>query len=98
MPTVHVALEEGFEDDEVEVRVADQLVRRAGVTTLTVIGLADQVDVPVPEGRWRVAVRLPGRGVSTEVPVTVDGDVLVRVSVTPGGLAAEQVTGTYGWA
>lgn len=98
MPTVHVALEGGFEDDVVEVSVADQVVRRTGVVTLTAIGLADQVDVDVPEGRWRLAVRLPGRDLSTELRVDVDEDVLVRVSVTPGGLTAELTTGSYGWA
>lgn len=98
MPVVHVALEGGFEGDEVEVRVADRVVRRSGVTTLTVIGLAEQVDVDVPAGPCTVTVTLPERGLSTAVDVTAGADVLVRVSRTTDGLTAEPTVEPYGWA
>lgn len=91
MPIVQVALAEGFEGDAVEVRVGDEVVQREGVRTLTVIGLAELVDVRVPHGRSVLRVSMPGRGMATELPVDVDDDVNVRVDAGAGGLTAQQV-------
>lgn len=91
MPIVHVALEEGFEGDAVEVRIGDQVVQRDDVRTRTVIGLAELVDVSVPQGRCLLQVSLPGRGFATELPVDVGTDARVRVNAGADGLTAVQV-------
>ncbi len=72
MGSLHVALLDGFEDDTVEVLVADQVViRRSGVTTLTQISRADEFDVDLGEATTLV-VRLPERGLQTTVDLPGD--------------------------
>ena len=92
MPGVSIALEEGFEDDEVEVQVGDQVIVREHVQTRSVVGLAELVDVLAPAGRWAVQVRLPGRDLHAELPILIqDDDVHVRVQAVDSRLTAEVV-------
>ena len=66
---LHIALQDGFDDDTVEVRIDGRTVyRRVGVTTLTQISRADAFDVEV-DGPANVEISLPGRNVSTVVSV-----------------------------
>lgn len=98
MPTVHVALEDGFERDEVELQAGDVVVRREGVTTLTVIGLAEQVDLDAPAGA-PLEVRLPRREVSTSLTLPSGvPQVSVGVSVRAGVLSAQVRQDGHGWA
>ena len=95
MGSLHVALLDGFEDDTVEVLVADQVVaRRSGVTTMTQISRADEFDVQL-EGATTLVVRLPERGLqatvdlggvgsATNLGVAVTGDAIqTRISAEP---------------
>lgn len=92
MPVVSIALEEGFEDDAVEVQVGDQVVVRHHVRTRTTVGFAELVDVTAPAGRCAVQVRLPGRHLRTELPISIqDDDVHVRVQAVDSRLTAELV-------
>jgi hypothetical protein len=96
---LHVALQDGFDNDTVEVRVNGQTVyERDGVTTLTQISLADAFDVDI-DGPVDLEITLPERHVSTVVPlperpggayvgVSLSGDALVhRLSEEPFGFA-----------
>ncbi len=92
MPVMSVALENGFEGDAVEIRVGEQVVRRPDVRTRTVVGFAEVVDIPVPDGDWPVQIRLPERHLRTDLNVAVaDADVHVRVIVAGQSLTAEIV-------
>ncbi len=99
MGSLHVALQDGFDNDKVEVRIDGRTVyERDGVTTLTQISLADAFDVDV-DGPVDLEISLPSRHVSTVVPVparldgayigvSVSGDSLVhRLSEEPFGYA-----------
>ncbi len=99
MGNLHVALQDGFDNDTVEVRVNGQTVyERDGVTTMTQISLADAFDVDI-DGPVDLEISLPGRHVSTVVPlpeqpggaylgVSLSGDALVhRLSAEPFGYA-----------
>ena len=99
MGNLHVALQDGFENDTVEVRVNGRKVyERDGVTTMTQISLADAFDVDI-DGPVDLEITLPGRHVSTMVPlpaqpggayisVSVSGDALVhRLTEEPLGYA-----------
>lgn len=92
MPVVSIALEEGFEGDAVEVRVGEQVVVRDHVQTRTMVGYAELVDVTAPAGRCAVQVRVPGRHLRTELPISIqDDDVHVRVQAVGSRLTAEVV-------
>ena len=92
MPVVSIALEEGFEDDAVEVQVGDQVVVRDHVQTRTVVGFAELVDVLAPAGRCAVQIRMPGRHLRIELPISVQqDDVHVRVQAVDSRLTAEVV-------
>lgn len=99
MGNLHVALQDGFDNDKVEVRIGGQTVyERDGVTTMTQISLADAFDVDI-DGPVDLEITLPARHVSAVVPVperpggaylgvSVAGDALVhRLSEEPFGYA-----------
>jgi len=79
---LHVALQDGFDDDTVEVRIDGRTIyRRDGVTTLTQISRADALDVEV-DGQVNVEISLPRRNVSSIVTVPErPGGVYLGISV-----------------
>jgi len=90
---VHVDLREGFENDEVVIRLGEtEVFRKSGVTTLPQIGRADAVDAPVASVPVTVHVELPKRGLSrsfTVAPgmhlgISIEGEDLTHeISSTP---------------
>ena len=57
---LHVALQEGFEDDTVVLRIADEEVyRRDSLATRMQIGLADSFELTVEEDEAELEVSLP---------------------------------------
>lgn len=92
--TLHVALEEGFVDDEVVVRVDDDEVLSERVRTRMQLGLAETVDVDVDRPACRLTVDVPGRGATTELEVETADDVWVGVSLTAHGGLESRVSAT----
>lgn len=87
--SIRVDLREGFEDDEVVIRVGEEEVyRKEGVTTLPQIGRADGVDAPVGQGPVTVRVELPKRGLSGSFSVPAPG-LHLGISVEGGELTHE---------
>lgn len=88
-PSARLDLREGFEDDEVVVRIdGEEVYRKSGVTTLPQIGRADGVDVPVGDGPVTVEVDLPQRGVSGAFSVEAAG-MHIGISVSGAGIDHE---------
>jgi hypothetical protein len=86
---LHVALHDGFYDDSVEILVDGQVVySQRGVTTLTQISRADEVEVEVePDAPCTLEVRLPERGIATTVPMPERAEsVHVAVSLVDDAL------------
>ncbi|HEV7573582.1 MAG TPA: hypothetical protein VGQ21_18965 [Thermoanaerobaculia bacterium] len=89
MATLRVDFQDGFEDDEVVVTVdGDERVRRAGLTTKRVIGLAGKETIDVEQGRRSVLVSVPSRGFGTQIHVNVDEAAYLGVSIMAGGIVA----------
>jgi hypothetical protein len=87
--TLTIALEDGFVDDHVIVRVDGTVVLdEEHVRTRTQTGLAQLVEVPAATADGRVEVTLPGRALSTTVDVDPRQAPNVRVSVRGGELVA----------
>jgi len=79
---LHVALQEGFDNDNVLMRLNDKpIYESARVTTDLRISRADAVEVPLSEGRLRLSVSLPDRDLSGSVVIQSKNTVHVGVSV-----------------
>ena len=88
MATLRVDFQDGFENDEVVVSVDGvERVRRAGVTTKRVIGLAGHETIEVEPGKRTVLVSVPSRGFETHIHVTVEEVAYLGVSIMGGGIA-----------
>lgn len=88
MPVLRVDFQEGFDGDEVVVRVDGREVRRDRVTTSESVGYAGSVEVEVDEGTTAdVTVDVPTRGLAGRAAATVDGDVFVGATISGGRLA-----------
>ena len=82
---LHIALQEGFFDDTVVVRVNGDEVYRAGeVKTDFRIGLADSWEAPQPEGPISIEVELPEKQIPGSVDVQFVGSAWVGVSIEDG--------------
>ena len=82
MTTVALVLEEGFDGDEVAVRVGDDVVfSSTEVTTRPQIGVAQRVTVDVPAGEVVLSVEVASRGVAADVPVVVRDGTHVGISI-----------------
>lgn len=84
---LHVALQDGFDDEPVAVLVNDEEVyRRADVKTDYRISLADSFEIPLPASPFVVTVRLPARSLTDSVTVEADATIYVGVSCRDGAL------------
>lgn len=85
MATVHVALQEGFDNDTVIIRINGQDVfHKSGVKTRLQIGYADSVEVPVQEDRANIEVRLPQKQLVKTTALAVAAKIYVGVSIRGG--------------
>ena len=88
MAVLHIALEEGFSDDEVTVAVDDaEVLRRAGLSTRMQLGLAEATDATVEPGRHVVSVSV--RGISQAIEVEVEHELFLGISLSRSGDAIE---------
>ncbi|MFI7642162.1 hypothetical protein [Nonomuraea sp. NPDC049400] len=88
MASVRIDFTEGFDDDEIILRVADEVVfHKRDVTTMPLIGLADSVELALPGERLEAEVELPGRGTRTRLDVHVGGRRQIAVSVDGSALS-----------
>jgi len=88
MRTVQVDLQDGFQDDEVVVRLeGEEVARLAGVTTNLVISRAASAVIQAPEGPCALEVELPSRGLRASVSLDAHA-AFVMVNATEGHLEA----------
>jgi hypothetical protein len=98
MAALHVDLQEGFERDRVVVSVnGAEVASRPEVTTRNQIGLADAIQIDVPEGAARVTVQVPTRGLADSVDVDVAGETYVGVSIEDHRLRLRQQRQAFGY-
>lgn len=85
---IHVALEDGFDDDTVVLRVdGEEAFRRDGVTTRTQISRAADAELDVPERGATLEVDVATRGVRETIELDPAVRPVVAVSLRDGGLA-----------
>ena len=87
MTLLHIAFQEGFQDDTVQVRVdGREVTQMEHVTTRTQIGLADSFEMDVQEGMMEVEVLVPSKALSKRITLPVSNAVYLGVSVDDRGL------------
>lgn len=82
MAKLGIDLQEGFEGDEVIVKVnGADLLHQTGVRTKGVLGLADSAEVDVADGPLNVEICVANRGITRNVSVDGKGDHYLGVSL-----------------
>ena len=85
MALLHIALQEGFEDETVVIRVAGKdAFRKDNVRTKLQIGLADSFDTNVEEGPVSIEIEVPSKGLSRSIELQVPNTVYLGVSIIAG--------------
>jgi hypothetical protein len=83
---IHIALQEGFNDDDVIVRINGQeAYRRSGVTTRYQISYADSVEVDIEAGPAEIEVEVPSRATSVSQRLDAQHEVYLAVSLDRQG-------------
>ena len=99
MPGLRVDLQDGFDGDEVVVRVAGKEVYRDDdVRTLTVIGRAATFTADVPAGTVAVDIELPRRGLEHRVVLDAAETPNLGVSVSGTMLKHRVASEPFGYA
>jgi hypothetical protein len=86
MQQLQIALEDGFRDDLVVVRVDGLEERFEDVTTSPLLGLADSRDIEVPDGAAAVKITVPSKNLSETIPLPSPIPGHLGVSVDQGGI------------
>jgi hypothetical protein len=98
MALLCIDLQDGFENDEVHIRVKDvELYRRQGLTTQRLLGVADSVRIPMEEGLAAIEIAVPSRGLTWTKVVEIAGDLHLGISVE-GEIRVHQSTRPFGYA
>ncbi|HEV3364215.1 MAG TPA: hypothetical protein VG795_08760 [Acidimicrobiia bacterium] len=96
---LHIALEEGFFDEEVVVRVGShEAFRSETVRTRLQIGLATSFSVSVEDSPVTVEIELPRRGVHHRETVVVDGATWLGISLENGDVVVRRSPEPFGYA
>ena len=85
---LNVALTDGFDGDEVSIRVGEDEVFRDRVTTRTQISHAADMQLGVPDGPFTLGVEVPTRGVQETFAVDPRAQPNVAISLIEGRLVA----------
>jgi hypothetical protein len=99
MSFLAIALEGGFDDDHVVVRVNGHLVLdEEHVSTRYQIGVARRFEVPITADDLRIEVRLPDRGLTGGTVVDGNRFPSLRVSVENGEMVFRPTRGPLHYA
>jgi hypothetical protein len=83
---LHVALQEGFSGDRVEVTIGGSPIEFAELSTRNQIGLADEIEVGVPVGSVEVHVAVLNRSLEATSRSAVRTEVWLAVNLVSGVL------------
>jgi len=86
MPTLNIALEEGFRGNPVIIRVnGKQIYSKESVTTRLQTGYADSLQTDVSATPAQVEITLPDRSLSQSILVDPTQEAYLRVSLNEDG-------------
>lgn len=91
MATIRVDFGSGFEGDTVVASANGREARADGVTSDLRTGLAESVELDVPDGVVELRLSVPTRGAEATLPVAAEGVAFVRADLVEGELRAAPV-------
>jgi hypothetical protein len=98
MPLLHIAFQEGFTGEAVEVRInGNEAYRKEEMKTRFQLGLAGSFEVNVEEGSVRVEVLLPAQNLSETFEVQVSEPTYVGVSLEQNQIVHRVSTQPFGY-
>jgi len=87
MGTLRIDLQDGFDNDDVCIKVnGREVYHHRDVTTKLLLGLADTIETKAEDGSAVVEITVPTRKLSRTDKVDVKGDTYVGACVQRGGL------------
>ena len=98
MATLNIALEEGFDNDQVIVTINGKRFERGGVTTKLQIGLAEMFETNVSDGAVTIDVALPERPLNGSYQVEAKDTVFVGISAEGQTIRFRHSSQTFGYA
>jgi hypothetical protein len=85
MSKLRVDFQEGFTNDEIDLRLNGQeLLKKAGVTTNRLLGLASSAEVEVPNGRVTIEITIPTKNLAKTISLESSGSEHLGVSIENG--------------
>jgi hypothetical protein len=95
---LHVAFQNGFDNDTVVVRInGEPIFRKDGVTDPRT-GLAESCETPMRDGPVEVEVELPEKAIRGSLTIQFSGSAYVAVSVEKGSIRYKVSDQPYGYA
>jgi hypothetical protein len=100
MAKLRVDFQEGFADDEVEIKINGQeSLHREGVTTKRMLGLASSSEIQVPSNQTvDVEIELPKKHLSKSISLPPSESVFLGVSVRDGEIKFTVSQKSFGYA
>jgi hypothetical protein len=99
MSKLRVDLQEGFTGDAVNVRVNGQeALRKDGVTTKRMLGLATSSEIEIPEGTVSIEIHVPTQKISKTISLHTSESRYLGVSIRGGELEHIASKKPFGYA
>jgi hypothetical protein len=94
MALLHIALQEGFSNDSVEIQIdGKEVFRKTEIKTRNQIGFADSFDLNLPQGSVRLSISVPTRQASETITLLLEDPVYLGISLTREGKITYQISG-----
>ena len=99
MPKMRLDLQEGFNNDAVEILVNGSIVLQAeGVTTKRLLGLALSSEIEVPEGTLDIEIKVPTKTLSQTISVEASTTPNLGISIHSGQIKIITSERRFGYA
>ena len=87
MSKLDLNFQEGFNHDEVELRINGELrLRKEGVTTNLLLGLASSAEIEVPDGLITIDIKIPTKNLAKTISLETSGSEYLGVSIENGSI------------
>jgi len=99
MPAMRIDLQEGFNNDRVEIYVNGvKVLEKEGVTTKRMLGLALSSEIEVPDGALDIEVRVPTKNLAKTFSVGSSDTPNLGISIHNGDLKSITSKRRFGYA
>lgn len=82
MVTLHIALQDGFRDDVITIRVnGEKVFEKSGVTTKLQISYADSFELEIQGGAVTIGIDLPRRNISRSTNLQINSPSYLAINL-----------------